>query len=45
MSDQSWMRRLDDWKAEQVRERAANRDPHHPQRRTKGEKRRNRSRS
>jgi hypothetical protein len=38
--DVSWMRSTDDLNAEQARERAMRRDPHHPQRRSKGENRR-----
>ncbi|WP_426237492.1 hypothetical protein [Pseudomonas sp. TWP3-2] len=42
--DDSWMRSTADCRAERVRENAEQSDPHHPQRRSKGEKARNRGR-
>lgn len=42
--DESWMRSLADCRAERIRERAEQNDPHHPLRRSKGEKARNRGR-
>ncbi|WP_146041263.1 hypothetical protein [Pseudomonas sp. MPR-ANC1] len=42
--DGPWMRSLADCRAERIRENAGQSDPHHPQRRSKGEKARNRGR-
>ena len=41
-ADDSWMRSLADCRAERIRENAEQSDPYHPQRRSKGEKARNR---